>query len=133
MRDFTIKAYTQLINVLQNKDFCFQTFERFIMSPEKKALIMRHDVDRLPGNALKIAELEESLGVRGSYYFRVGKQSFEEEIIKKIAGMGHEVGYHYESLSVAARSKDFRKSEIRSTKCETNSKFECFNDQNYSR
>ena len=116
MRDFTIKAYTQLINVLQNKDFCFQTFERFIMSPEKKALIMRHDVDRLPGNALKIAELEESLGVRGSYYFRVGKQSFNKEIIERIASMGHEIGYHYENLSAVARRKGFRKFKIQNSK-----------------
>jgi len=62
---------------------------------------VRHDVDRKPENALKMAKLEDDLGVTSTYYFRMQKGVFKPEIIKEIADMGHEVGYHYEVLDKA--------------------------------
>ncbi len=47
-----------------------------------------------------MARMEHRLGIRGSYYFRVVKESWDEDIIRQIAGMGHEIGYHYEDLSL---------------------------------
>jgi hypothetical protein len=69
-------------------------------------VILRHDIDRSPENALKIAYLERELMISSSYYFRTVKQSYDEEVIKRIAEMGHEVGYHYEDLTVAAGDVD---------------------------
>lgn len=60
---------------------------------------MRHDVDRKPESALKMAILENKLKIRASYYFRIVKESFNEFIIRKIAEMNHEIGYHYENLT----------------------------------
>jgi hypothetical protein len=48
-----------------------QAFEHFLRHPSPKAVILRHDIDKLPANALKMAHLEHDLGVAGSYYFRV--------------------------------------------------------------
>jgi hypothetical protein len=64
-----------------------------------RVIILRHDVDRRPGNALKTARLEHDLGIPASYYFRAVPESWDEAIIQKIAGLGHEIGYHYENLS----------------------------------
>jgi len=64
-------------------------------------VILRHDVDRRPGNALVTAKIEKKQGIRASYYFRVVNESFDEAIIKEIADMGHEIGYHYEDLVLA--------------------------------
>jgi hypothetical protein len=50
-------------------------------------------------NALVIAKIEKEAGIKASYYFRIVKQSYDENIIEKIAEMGHEIGYHYENLS----------------------------------
>lgn len=44
-----------------------------------------------------MAELENSLGIQATYYFRY-PYTFKPEIIKKIHSLGHEVGYHYEVL-----------------------------------
>jgi hypothetical protein len=52
--------------------------------------------------------LEKRLGVRGSYYFRVVKQSFDAGIIREIAAMGHEIGYHYENLAKAGQRLEVR-------------------------
>ena len=78
----------------------FQTLENFIQHPNKeKIVILRHDVDRLPSNALVIAKIEKDASVKASYYFRIVKESYDEDIIRQIVEMGHEVGYHYENLS----------------------------------
>ncbi len=77
----------------------FQTFEEYIQNPKEKVVILRHDVDRKPGNALKTARLEDELGIKATYFFRTIPHTFKPEIIKEIAGMGHEIGYHYENLS----------------------------------
>ena len=61
---------------------------------------MRHDTDRKPENALRMAVLEHELGIQSTYYFRF-PYTFKPDIIGKIHDLGHEVGYHYEVLSKA--------------------------------
>jgi len=105
--DFTLSAYKQLILTLQFQGYFFQTFEEYIQNPKEKVLILRHDVDRLPGNSLVIAKIEKEAGIKTSYYFRIVRQSYDENIIRQIAEMGHEIGYHYENLSAVNSRKDF--------------------------
>ena len=101
--DFTLKAYNKLLCALAQQGIFFQTFSDFIINPKKKVFIIRHDVDRKPYNALVLAEMEYSNGITGSYYFRIVPDSWEEEVIRKIAEMGHEVGYHYEDVERAVK------------------------------
>ncbi len=98
--NFTLKTYYQLLQTLQFQGFSFQTFESFIESPKPKTVVMRHDVDRIPLNALKMAKIEAELGIRASYYFRVIPAVWDEDIISHIANLGHEIAYHYEDLSL---------------------------------
>jgi hypothetical protein len=83
--DFTIDKYNQLLQALQTYGF--------------ESLVLRHDVDLLPGNSLRTARLEASMGMYGVYYFRAVPESWDKGVIRTIASMGHEVGYHYESLT----------------------------------
>ena len=99
MQDFTLIAYRKLLQELFTNGYSFQTLQDFIQEPENKTVILRHDVDRKPENALVIAEIEKEAGIKASYYFRIVKQSYDENIIRQIAEMGHEIGYHYENLS----------------------------------
>jgi len=57
--DFTLTTYSGLLKALQKSGYSFQTVEQFITEPLDKVVIMRHDVDRLPGNALRMARLEK--------------------------------------------------------------------------
>lgn len=103
--DFTLKTYHSLLCALQKADYRFYTFEEYCERKEdlsdSKFVILRHDVDEIASNALKIALLEHELGIRATYYFRIVKQSFDPDIIWKIVALGHEVGYHYEDLVFA--------------------------------
>ena len=70
-----------------------------------KFVILRHDVDAKPGNSLRTAQIEHSIGAKATYYFRVGKESNSPEIIRAIVRLGHEIGYHYEDLSLCKGDK----------------------------
>ncbi|HOZ14485.1 MAG TPA: hypothetical protein PK784_06825 [Tenuifilaceae bacterium] len=98
MADFTLIKYELLLTSLLEKGCSFQTFEQFLQNPVSNVVILRHDVDLKAKNSLETAKIENSLGIVGSYYFRVIPQSYNLEIIKQIAELGHEVGYHYETM-----------------------------------
>ena len=100
--DFTLKNYSELLNALRRQGFSFQTVEQFVRGPLGKVVVLRHDVDERPRNALKMAKIEHRLGMQATYYFRILKISNDPEVIAEIVRMGHEIGYHYEDLALAA-------------------------------
>ena len=100
MRDFTRKLYKELLSSMLNSGFEFYVLKELCAEEMKEPyIVLRHDVDRNPQNALRMAEIENGMGIKATYYFRVVKKVFDPEIIKKISSMGHEIGYHYEDLS----------------------------------
>jgi len=101
MRDFSYQIYLNLIQRLRGAGYGFQTLAAFIEAPKSKVVILRHDVDLRNWAALRLAKLEHSMGISSTYYFRMTKQSYDPGMIKEIAGMGHEIGYHYEDLTSA--------------------------------
>lgn len=64
-----------------------------------RGFLLRHDVDLRPQNSLATAQLEAELGIRAVYYFRAVPESWDEDVIRSISALGHEIGYHYESLT----------------------------------
>lgn len=100
--DFTLIRYKELLDAFINCGYSFQTLEEFCLAPSPRAVIMRHDVDMLPLNALAIATLEHELNVKASYHFRIVPVSFNQDIVKEIVSLGHEAAYHYEDISIAA-------------------------------
>ncbi|MEZ4979964.1 MAG: hypothetical protein R2772_11820 [Chitinophagales bacterium] len=114
--DFTLSAYRDYVSLLAENEYSFLTYQQFmgLSSKPKKYCLIRHDVDRKPKNALKMAVLEQELGICSTYYFRMKPRTFNKEIVDKISKLGHEIGYHYESLSDARGDtneaiKDFEK------------------------
>ena len=100
MHDFTFSAYRLILDKIIEKKISSQTFQEFIFEPSERAIILRHDIDRAPENALKIAQLEYEFCQKGTYYFRGIRSVFKEKIISRIANLGHEIGYHYEEMDL---------------------------------
>ncbi len=69
----------------------------------KKFCILRHDIDRIPENALIFARLESDLNIKGSYYFRIVPASFNFKIMNRVKELGHEIGYHYEDVDLTLK------------------------------
>ena len=102
-RDFSIKAYVELLSEIGRtgrKVFTLAEYFERVQTPDAY-FVLRHDVDRRPGRALRMALAESSCGVRSTYYFRATPRVFKTGLVKRIASMGHEIGYHYEVLDKA--------------------------------
>ena len=98
--DFTREKYRHLLAQLIDSGYEFITFPEYCEGKlPQRFVILRHDVDLKPQNSLEVAKDEQQLGARASYYFRAVPESWDETIINKIAFIGHEIGYHYESLT----------------------------------
>jgi hypothetical protein len=100
--DFTFQTYTILLKSLIKADYSFQTVHQSITTSLPKIVSLRHDIDKLPINSLQFARIQAENGIKGSYYFRIAPESFNQKIIKEISSLGHEIGYHYEDVSIVA-------------------------------
>jgi len=99
--DFTLNKYEKLISTLGPGDY---TVLRYLTRGNR--FILRHDVERMIQNALDMAQREHKHGITSTYYFRV-PYSYNRKIITEIYDLGHEIGYHYETLAKARG--DYRK------------------------
>lgn len=101
MKDFTLHMYRTLLETLQQQGYELISYSDYChRKAAGRFAILRHDVDARPENSLLTAQIEHSIGARATYYFRVGQESNRPEIIRAIAHLGHEIGYHYEDLAL---------------------------------
>ncbi len=107
MRDFTPDTLRLLLSSLQSAGYRCLTVAAYLRNPVAPAVMLRHDIDARPENALYCAQMEAGMGIAGTYYFRSVPGSYNESVIRQISELGHEVGYHYEDL--AATRGDFEK------------------------
>lgn len=105
--DFTITKFRELCNTISNSGYHPLTIREYLQRKEKpkRFIILRHDIDIKPERAPKMAEIEKEFDLYSTYYFRTTDEVFQPTIIKRIAEMGHEVGYHYEVLDKARGDK----------------------------
>lgn len=104
--DFSLNQYTQLLLNIKSADYSFLTFEKYFKKIPQKLIILRHDVDKLPENSLQFAKIQRANNISASYYFRLVPVSFNKEIILEIASLGHEIGYHYETMDTSKGNVD---------------------------
>lgn len=131
MTDFTLHKYRSLLESLLQQGYQFLTFEQYLQAKNdlpaegnlqakrssnevifkqsdlpSKFILLRHDVDLKAANSLATAQIEHELGIQASYYFRVVPQSNQPDIIRAIAALGHEIGYHYEDMAIMQGNTD---------------------------
>lgn len=75
-------------------------------APGGRRLILRHDVDTDRGTARAMFEIERSLGIAGSWFFRLA--TLDLALMTSIAGSGAEASYHYEELATVAKARRLR-------------------------
>jgi hypothetical protein len=64
---------------------------------DRPVLLLRHDVDQAPRSALKMADIEQRLGVRASWYFRW--RTAHPAVVTELRRRGGTIGLHYETLT----------------------------------
>ena len=101
--DFTLAKYRDLCEAIASSGYSPLTVRAYLETRElpSRLVVMRHDVDTTPKNEPKMALIENESGIRATYYFRYKRGVFQPGVMRHIAGMGHEIGYHYETLDKA--------------------------------
>ncbi|MBV9463360.1 MAG: hypothetical protein JO317_03940, partial [Verrucomicrobiae bacterium] len=95
---FTFEGYGQLLEALKSGGYRSTLFQED--DGAEGRVLLRHDIDKDPIAALRLAEAEAGAGFRASYFFllRCPLYSVLEpegvEPIRAIAGLGHSVGLH---------------------------------------
>lgn len=100
--DFTLTKYKELCQVIVSSEYTPLTVHEYLTQEYlDKCIILRHDVDRVAKRALDMARLEHEYNIVSTYYFRHTEDVFHPEVIREIADMGHEIGFHYEVMDKA--------------------------------
>ena len=114
---FSLRLYKEIL--LEAKKFGYQ-FPKLVeykkwIDKYPKFLLLRHDIDISPLNALKMAEIEYSLGITANYYVLIHSKFYNPaappffDALRNIADMGHEIGIHYDDSFFRQRRMDLRK------------------------
>jgi len=69
-------------------------------------VILRHDIDTDPGTGRRMWELERSLGIAGSFFFRLS--TLDVPLMQEIAAAGGHASYHYEEIATVAKRRRLR-------------------------
>lgn len=99
--DFTLNNYKRLLN-LAKQNYVFVLFGE-IWKAKHKAIVLRHDVEFSIPIALRMAEIENSLGVKATYFVQLHSEFYnllEKNTyisIKKIQSLGHQIGLHFDA------------------------------------
>lgn len=112
--EYTYSAYSELINSLKLNGYSpirFCDVSEKIVSPA----IIRHDVDLDLKKALEIAQLENDLGVKSTYFVLISSEYYNllagENLrsVFRILELGHEIGLHFD---ISAYDKDISLEEV---------------------
>lgn len=106
MLDFSLPMLESLLLTFKREGYVISRLDSYWRQKQaldqcEKLVLLRHDVDRFPKTALSVAEVETKLGVQSTFFFRVKSGVFDEAIIRQIGTLGHEIGYHYETMADA--------------------------------
>lgn len=97
--DFTEINYKKLL-ILAKKKYEFSFFN--LSKNKVPTILWRHDVDISINRAYRLAQIENSLNVKSTYFLHIHSifyNLFEKnnsELIKNILNLGHQIGLHFE-------------------------------------
>ena len=100
---WSLESYKHIIEMALKNDYKCLPFNSLVFEQETPTMFLRHDIDFSIDYALELAQLENSLGVNSTFYVLISSFSYNFldhgnlSILKKIRGMGHEVGVHLDS------------------------------------
>ena len=104
-RDFTLAKYEELCRALAEAGHAGMSVGDYLARPPaerpERLVLLRHDVESSPAQALRMAQVEHRCGFVATYFFRTKRTVFDPQAIQRIASLGHEIGYHYETLTRA--------------------------------
>lgn len=90
--DFTYIGYSELIAKLREQGYAIANYHTY--KETDRCVILRHDVDNDLEKAAQLAEFEQSLGIRSTYFLLLTSDFYNvfskesEQLLKQIQGGG---------------------------------------------
>lgn len=97
--DFTFENYRIILKKLLEHYNCLLFSDNLKID---KFFIMRHDVDHSVENSFKMAEIENELGIKSTYFIHLHNEFYNflelehSKTFKKIIDLGHEIALHFD-------------------------------------
>ncbi len=107
---FTFDSYRRLLDLIAGCGYAIYGIERILVArrdsnlPQGNYVAIRHDVDYFPNRAIAMAKIEAERKIAVTYYIRRRFFDADLDLIRKIAGLGHQVGYHYEEVDTSQKA-----------------------------
>ncbi|MFH1642775.1 MAG: hypothetical protein ABIC04_07820 [Nanoarchaeota archaeon] len=101
--NYSFKHYLEILQLIKKQGYNSIKVSETVKKQEGKIIVLRHDVDTSPKNALKTAVMEHKEGIISSYYVLLHSKLYNAlspdniKIIKQIRDLGHEIGLHYDT------------------------------------
>lgn len=109
---FTYEAYRGLVQLLRDEGYQITNYHGFGNVEGGSCVILRHDIDNSVGKAYQLAEIERGLGVSSTWFVLVTSEFYNPAaaanrgLLQEMAGMGHEIGLHFDEASYKGCSEE---------------------------
>ncbi len=97
---FTYEGYARLLQMLLQYGYRIISFEDF--EKNEKSAILRHDIDYNLDKTIRIAEIENGMGAKSTFFLLLCTDFYNIfsakacRVIDKILSLGHEIGLHFD-------------------------------------
>lgn len=118
--EFTYESYKKLLLKCKELNYSFSFFNNL---NNEKNIICRHDIDMSLLLAMPIAEIENQLDIKSTYFVLLSTNFYNlfslenRKILKKIQDYGHEIGLHFDasiySYNTTEELEQFIKKEVK--------------------
>lgn len=111
---FTYESYRRLLETITRNGYAIHGIEAILAAraagtlPDGNYVAIRHDVDYFPDRAKAIAEIEAERRISTTYYIRRRFFDTNLDMVRTIAGLGHQVGYHYEEVDTHQKAPNLQ-------------------------
>ncbi len=101
--NFGLQHYKTILKTGLDNGYRFINFDQLgSVKKGEKACILRHDIDHMPEWSLNLSEIENSLGVKSTFFFQLCampynlRQTENYEVVHQLKEEGHQVGLHFD-------------------------------------
>ena len=107
---FTYDSYRKLIGLLRQGGYSFADYHTY--AETEHPVILRHDIDISIEKSVTLAELEQELGVKSTWFVLVTSDFYNaasrhsRECLLRIKHMGHEIGLHFDETAYGPLDAD---------------------------
>lgn len=108
--NFTYDGYCFLLSMIEQSGYEIVNYHNW--EGKKRCVILRHDVDNDLSKALKLAQIEQSKGVKSTYFILVTSDFYNifskdnSKIISEIIKCGHQIGLHFDEKTYSIQSEN---------------------------